>query len=111
MRVFNWPRVTPRLSLPQVRYACRIAAPLTLCSQLGNRALFSVIAPSGEGTVLVVDPGRNQDAIPNLSRMWREVFDQRVAENDQLEEAGAAVLPNATCHFQSSLASNNFDLG
>lgn len=43
-------------------------------NQSGSRALFGLFIPeTSKGYVFVVDPGRNE-ALPKLSRVWKEVF-------------------------------------
>ena len=46
----------------------------------GNRAMFGLFFPEQlQAQIFVVDPGRNE-AMPNLSRVWREVY-QNTCEN------------------------------
>ena len=46
------------------------------CSHTGNRGIVGLFTPKGEVTVIVVDTVRNADAIPNMTRLWREAVQQ-----------------------------------
>eukprot|EP00043_Microstomoeca_roanoka_P015073 m.150253 g.150253 ORF g.150253 m.150253 type:complete len:2376 (-) comp16169_c0_seq1:102-7229(-) len=49
-------------------------------SATGTRAVYGVFfGHLGRAAIIVVDPGNNQTGVPNMSKLWRECFAERIA--------------------------------